>query len=342
MTDEASQDAATRIADTGRQVVAAAETLADLAVLETTLLGKKSELSLARRSLGSMEPDQRKEAGAAFNATREALGDAIEARRAELADAELRATLDAEALDLTRYVEPVERGHVHPVTATRDRLEDIFVGLGFEVVEGPNLETDWFNFGALNIPAHHPARGMHDTFHLDVGEPGEYVLRTHTSPVQIRHMRAVTAHRGGPPIYAVMPGRVYRNERTDATHLAALHQLEGLVIDRQITLGHLEGTIDTFIRAYFGSEFETRFRPSYFPFTEPSAEVDMRVPGGEWLEIAGCGMVHPTVLRNGGIDPEEWSGFAFGFGIDRLAKMRHDVSDIREFVANDVRFLSQF
>ena len=145
-----------------------------------------------------------------------------------------------------------------------------------------------------------------------------------------------------PPIYSIMPGRVYRNERTDATHLAALHQLEGLVIDRDITLGHLAGTIDTFIKTYFGTEFETRFRPSYFPFTEPSAEVDMRVPGGEWLEIAGCGMVHPTVLRNGGIDPEEWSGFAFGFGIDRLAKMRHDVSDIREFVANDVRFLSQF
>ena len=342
MTVEATQIAATRIAEAGVEAVGAVATLAELTALETTLLGKKSELSMARRSLGSLEPDQRREAGAAFNATREALGAAIEARRSELAAAEHRASMEAEALDLTRFIGPVNRGHVHPVTATRERLEDIFIGLGFEVAEGPDLETDWFNFGALNIPPHHPARGMHDTFHLDLGGPGDYVLRTHTSPVQIRHMRAVTAERGGPPIYAIMPGRVYRNERTDATHLAALHQLEGLVIDRDITLGHLAGTIDTFIKTYFGTEFETRFRPSYFPFTEPSAEVDMRTAGGDWLEIGGCGMVHPTVLRNGGIDPEMWSGFAFGFGIDRLAKMRHDVPDIREFVANDVRFLSQF
>nr|WP_287393692.1 phenylalanine--tRNA ligase subunit alpha [Candidatus Microthrix sp.] len=265
MTVEATQIAATRIAEAGVEAVGAVATLAELTALETTLLGKKSELSMARRSLGSLEPDQRREAGAAFNATREALGAAIEARRSELAAAEHRASMEAEALDLTRFVGPVDRGHVHPVTATRERLEDIFIGLGFEVAEGPDLETDWFNFGALNIPPHHPARGMHDTFHLDLGGLGDYVLRTHTSPVQIRHMRAVTAERGGPPIYAIMPGRVYRNERTDATHLAALHQLEGLVIDRDITLGHLAGTIDTFIKTYFGTEFETRFRPSYFP-----------------------------------------------------------------------------
>ncbi|MEZ5381089.1 MAG: phenylalanine--tRNA ligase subunit alpha [Microthrixaceae bacterium] len=333
---------ATRIMEAGHSAVLGAATVAELAEVEIHLLGKKSELSQARRSLGAMDPERRREAGAALNAAKEALLRAIESRKAELAAAEQRERLQAEALDLTRFVEPVSRGHVHPVTATRERLEDIFVGLGFEVAEGPDLETDWFNFEALNIPAHHPARGMHDTFHLDVGEPGDYVLRTHTSPVQIRHMRAVAAERGGPPIYAVMPGRVYRNERTDATHLAALNQLEGLVVDRHITLGHLAGTIDAFIKAYFGTEFETRFRPSYFPFTEPSAEVDMRVPGGAWLEIGGCGMVHPTVLRNGGIDPEEWAGFAFGFGIDRLAKMRHDVSDIREFERNDIRFLSQF
>lgn len=331
------------LVERGRAAIEGADDSSALAAVETALLGKRSELSEARRSLGSVDPERRRELGSRLNDARSELVAHLERRAATLHAAEHRRRLTAEALDLTRFVGPVERGHAHPVTTTREQLEDIFAGLGWEVAEGPDLETDWFNFGALNFPPHHPARGMHDTFHLDLGEPGEHVLRTHTSPTQIRHMRAVVAERGGPPIYAIMPGRVYRNERTDSTHLAALHQLEGLVVDRGITLGHLAGTIDEFIKAYFGSQFETRFRPGHFPFTEPSAEVDMRASADEpWLEIAGCGMVHPTVLRNGGIDPEEWSGFAFGFGIDRLAKMRYGVEDIREFFANDLRFLSAF
>ena len=221
------------------------------------------------------------------------------------------------------------------MTQAWERLEDVFVGLGFTVAEGPEVETDWHNFEALNMPTSHPARNEFDTLFVDhAGAPaGTTVLRTHTSPVQIRTMLEQE-----PPIYIVAPGRVFRRDTPDATHMPVFHQIEGLVIDRDINLGHLAGTIEAFTKAFFGEGFTSRLRPSYFPFTEPSGEFDIRTPGGEWLELGGCGMVHPNVLRSGGIDPEEWSGFAFGFGIDRMAKERHHVEDLREMFTGDIRF----
>ena len=247
-------------------------------------------------------------------------------------------------MDLT---EPLDsgaegRGHVHLVTQTRQRLEDVFVGMGFQIAEGPEIETDWFNFQALNLPVNHPARSMWDTLYLDAGEPMQIVLRTHTSPVQVRAMMSAVREGSGPPIYAVCPGRTYRKETADATHLPVFHQIEGLVIDRGINMGHLAGTLDAFTKAYFGADLRSRLRPSYFPFTEPSAEFDVSTPDGGWLELGGCGMVHPNVLAAAGLDPEEWSGFAFGFGIERLAKIRHGLADIRDLMVNDVRFLRQF
>jgi phenylalanyl-tRNA synthetase alpha chain len=245
--------------------------------------------------------------------------------------------LEVERIDLTEVLSTPSRGHAHIVTQAWQRLEDVFVGMGFQVAEGPEVETDWYNFQALNMPPDHPARSMHDTFYVDHGAPGSTVLRTHTSPVQIRVMQTIA-----PPIYMIMPGKVFRNETTDATHLAVFHQIEGLVIDRGITLADLAGTIESFTKSFFGAEFSSRLRPSYFPFTEPSAEFDIRTPAGNWLELGGCGMVHPNVLRAGGLDPEEWSGFAFGFGIDRMAKERHGVGDVREMYSNDLRFVEQF
>ena len=216
-------------------------------------------------------------------------------------------------------------------------LEDVFVGLGFTVEEGPEVETDYYNFEALNFPEGHPARDMYDTLYVDFGKPGHTLLRTHTSPVQVRVMQEQP-----PPIYSVMPGRTFRQDTADATHLPVFHQIEGLVVDRGITFGDLAGTIDRFTKAYFGGGFSSRLRPSYFPFTEPSAEFDIIRPDGSFLELGGCGMVHPNVLRNCGIDPEEFSGFAFGFGIERLAITKAGVDDLRELITNDVRFLRQF
>jgi phenylalanyl-tRNA synthetase alpha chain len=240
------------------------------------------------------------------------------------------------------------RGHLHLVTQARDRLEDVFVGMGYTVAEGPEAETDWYNFGALNFPPSHPARDMYDTLYLELGEPETILLRTHTSPVQIRVMEATE-----PPIYSVMPGRCYRQDTADASHLPNFHQIEGLVVDRGITFGDLAGTLDTFTAAYFGPGITSRLRPSYFPFTEPSAEFDITCVfcAGDgcrscgrtgWLELGGCGMVHPNVFRAVGYDPEVWTGFAFGFGIDRMTIQRHGIDDMRELVTNDIRFLEQF
>jgi phenylalanyl-tRNA synthetase alpha chain len=226
---------------------------------------------------------------------------------------------------------------LHLVTQATQRLEDVFIGLGFQVAEGPEVESDFYNFEALNMPKSHPARSMWDTLFVESEEPGSVVLRTHTSPVQIRVMQ-----NWPPPIYAIMPGRVFRRDTPDATHMPVFHQIEGLVIDRNITFKDLAGTIEAFTKAFFGDDFTSRLRPSYFPFTEPSAEFDIRRANGSWIELGGCGMVHPDVLRAGGLDPEEWSGFAFGFGIDRMAKERHNVEDIREMYTNDLRFLRQF
>ncbi len=312
--------------------------LAEAQALETELLGKKGPFAEFKTRLGGLATvDEKKAVGQAVNEATQRVAAAVQARVAELKRAERAVQLEAERIDLTEVLSRPSRGHAHIVTQAWQRLEDVFVGLGFQVAEGPEVETDWYNFEALNMPPDHPARSMHDTFYVDHGTPGSTVLRTHTSPVQIRVMQRVA-----PPIYMIMPGRVFRNETTDATHLAVFHQIEGLVIDRGITLADLAGTIESFTKAFFGEGFSSRLRPSYFPFTEPSAEFDIRTPKGDWLELGGCGMVPPTVLRAGGLDPEEWSGFAFGFGIDRMAKERHAVGDVREMYTNDIRFVEQF
>lgn len=328
--------------------VAAATSLDDLHVIEAELLGKKGALTALKKQMGGLDPDQRRAAGAALNEARATIESVIEARRIELEAAARSRMIAAERLDLTELTDTIERGTVHLVTQTWDRLVDVFVGMGFTVAEGPEVETDWYNFEALNIPAAHPARGMWDTLYVDLGDPETVLLRTHTSPVQIRVMTD-----GEPPIYAVMPGRVYRRDTADASHMPVFHQIEGLVVDRGISFADLAGTLEAFTSAYFGGSIHSRLRPSYFPFTEPSAEYDINCVFCEgrgcrtcqhtgWLELGGCGMVHPNVLRNVGLDPEEWSGFAFGFGLDRLALMRHGVDDIREMYTGDVRFLEQF
>ncbi|MGA1163270.1 MAG: phenylalanine--tRNA ligase subunit alpha [Ilumatobacteraceae bacterium] len=318
--------------------VAAASSVDEIARLDAELLGKKGALAGLKSGLGKLSTvEEKKAAGAAVNEAMSVVEEALSERRRNLGRAEREVQLAAEALDLTEFAITPRRGRAHIVTQAWERLEDVFVGLGFQVAEGPEVETDWYNFEALNMPPSHPARSMHDTFYVDHGAPGSTVLRTHTSPVQIRVMQLVQ-----PPIYMVMPGRVFRNETTDSPHLAVVHQIEGLVIDRGITLADLAGTIDSFTKAFFGTDFGSRLRPSYFPFTEPSAEFDIRTPTGDWLELGGCGMVHPNVLRAGGLDPEEWSGFAFGFGIDRMAKERHGVGDVREMYTNDIRFIEQF
>jgi phenylalanyl-tRNA synthetase alpha chain len=330
-------DLSTVVADALARI-AAIDDLSDLAAVETELLGKRGDLSQAKTRLGSIESiDDRKELGRAINAATLSVTEALAVRRATMATAARSAQLAAERLDLTETISTPTRGHAHIVTQAWERLEDVFLGLGFQVAEGPEVETDWYNFGALNMPESHPARGMWDTLFVDHGDPGTVVLRTHTSPVQIRVMESQA-----PPIYIIAPGRVYRRDTPDATHMPVFHQIEGLVVDRGITMADLAGTIEAFTKAFFGGEFTSRLRPSYFPFTEPSAEFDIRTPTGQWLELGGCGMVHPEVLRAGGLDPEEWSGFAFGFGIDRMAKERHGVDDIREMYTNDIRFLEQF
>ena len=327
--------------------VAAATDLEALHAVEIELTGKRSVLTEAKKHLGGLEPDERREVGQRVNAVRTEVARLLEDRRVVLAAAERRRQLDVERLDLTER-EPATAGHLHLVTQARDHLEDVFVGMGFTVAEGPEVETDFYNFEALNLPASHPARGMWDTFYVELGDPGTVLLRTHTSPVQIRVMEATE-----PPIYSIMPGRVYRRDTADATHTPVFHQIEGLVIDKGISFADLAGTLDAFTRAYFGRQVQSRLRPSYFPFTEPSAEYDIscvfcggsgcRSCGGTgWLELGGCGMVHPNVFAAVGYDPEVWTGFAFGFGIDRMTAQRSGVDDLRDLFTNDVRFLEQF
>jgi phenylalanyl-tRNA synthetase alpha chain len=325
----AGQDAAGRLGT--------ALTLDELRDLAADLLGKQSGLAAVKRQLGSLAPDDRRSVGQAVN---EALGVAQAAhdeRRSVLAAEVRRQQLEAERLDLTASTTRPRRGHLHPVTQAWQRLEDVFIGLGFRIVEGPEVESDYYNFEALNMGPGHPARSMFDTLFVDYGEPGSTVLRTHTSPVQIRAMQTLR-----PPLYVVAPGRVFRRDTPDATHMPVFHQIEGLVFDAGITFAHLAGTIQAFTEAFFGPGFNSRLRPSYFPFTEPSAEFDIERPDGSWLELGGCGMVHPNVLRAGGIDPEVYSGFAFGFGIDRMAKEFNGVDDMRELFSNDLRVLEQF
>jgi phenylalanyl-tRNA synthetase alpha chain len=326
-----------RIEATADEQIAAAATLAELRTVESELLGKRSPLSQVKGRLGGLAPDERRELGQAVNRAKATITAAIEHRREELQAAARREQLEAERLDLTEVPPGVGAGHLHLVTQAMQRLEDVFVGMGFTIAEGPEVETDWNNFGALNFPPGHPARDMYDTLYVEHGEPGSTLLRTHTSPVQVRVMTNQP-----PPIYSVMPGRVFRQDTPDATHMPVFHQIEGLVIDRDITFADLAGTMDVFTKAFFGGDFTSRLRPSYFPFTEPSAEYDIQRPDGTWLELGGCGMVHPNVLTNCGIDAEHWQGFAFGFGLDRLAISAHGVDDLRLLFTNDIRFLERF
>jgi phenylalanyl-tRNA synthetase alpha chain len=341
-------DALPQLQEEGIARIAATATVDDLVAAEADLVGRTSVLVDLQKRLGSLPAEERKAAGQALNTTRQALTAALAERRTELEAAERAAQLEAERLDLTELPYRPRRGHLHLVTQTRDRLEDVFVGMGYTVSEGPEVETDWRNFQALNIPQAHPARSNHDTLYLDYGDPETVLLRTHTSPVQVRVMETQA-----PPIYSIMPGRVYRKDTPDARHNATFNQIEGLVVDRGITFGDLAGTIETFTKALFGDDISARLRPAYFPFTEPSAEFEVTcsICRGEgcrtcsqtgWIELGGCGMVHPNVLTMCGIDPEEWSGFAFGFGIDRIAQIRHEIADMRILLDNDVRFVQQF
>ncbi|MGD1011977.1 MAG: phenylalanine--tRNA ligase subunit alpha [Acidimicrobiales bacterium] len=346
----------TNPADEIRQIeaeaTAALTAATDLETLEESerlaFRSKKSRFAAIYQQLGSCEPAERRELGRMLNELRGRLEDIAEARRAELALSARTERLAADRLDLTEVLPGRLAGHLHLVTQVREMLEDVFVGMGYEIAEGPEVETGWRNFDALNIPEDHPARSIFDTFYVEFGEPWSVVLRPHTSPVQIRLLE-----RGTLPIYAVAPGRTYRKDTPDSTHLPVFHQIEGLVVDRGVTFADLKGTIDLFVGAIFGEQTRTRLRPAYFPFTEPSAEFEMScvICGGEgcrtcsgigWIELGGCGMVHPAVFEATGVDPEEWTGFAFGFGIDRLAIMRHEISDLRVMVENDARFLAQF
>jgi len=338
---------AEQLVDRARRAVDDASTEAALGEVENAFLGKRGELARAQRALGSLDPDRRREVGRELNAARARLEALLSDRRASLHAEERTRRLAAERLDLTELVEVSRRGRLHVVERTRQQLEDVFVGMGFVVVEGPEVETDFHNFEALNMPIAHPARSMWDTLYVDLGPPESVVLRTHTSPVQIRLMQ-----RQGPPIYAVMPGRCYRRDTPDARHIPTFHQIEGLVVDHGISFGDLAGTIETFTTAYFGPEIHSRLRPSYFPFTEPSAEYEVTctICKGAgcrtcshtgWIELGGCGMVDPAVFEAVGVDAEEWTGYAFGFGIDRCAQMRHELPDMRVLLENDARVLER-
>jgi phenylalanyl-tRNA synthetase alpha chain len=337
--------------------IAALESVEQLRESEPSITGKRSILSALQKSFGVLAPEERKEAGAQLQEARRVVESALEARRRELSQLARVQILLEDRLDLGDVVVSDVRwsasvGHPSLIAITQRELEDVFVAMGFTVSEGPEVESDWYNFEALNIPPAHPARGLWDTFYVDLGEPETVVLRTHTSPTQIHLMEAAVANETL-PIHSVMPGRCYRRDTPDARHLATFHQIEGLVVDRGITFGDLAGTIQTFTSAYFGDDMESRLRPAYFPFTEPSAEFEITCAicrgrgcrtcsNTGWVELGGCGMVDPAVFAAVGIDADEWSGFAFGFGIDRCALMRHEIPDIRSFMENDIRFLSQF
>jgi phenylalanyl-tRNA synthetase alpha chain len=320
------------------RALAAFRAAADVASLENAkarFLGKGGELGAFRPS-GS--PEERKAAGARFNAAKQRIEAALEERRADLARAKLDARLGEEALDVTLPARGRRRGSVHPVIRTWQRVEAIWQSLGFDVADGPEIETDWYNFTALNNPENHPARSMQDTFYVDLkDEQGlPLLLRTHTSPMQVRYARMHT-----PPIKVIAPGRTYRVD-SDATHSPMFHQVECLWIDEDISFADLKGVYTDFLRRFFeNDELEVRFRPSYFPFTEPSAEIDMKLKG-RWLEISGSGQVHPTVVKNFGLDPERYIGFAFGSGLERLTMLRYGIEDLRLFFDGDLRFLSQF
>ncbi len=321
-----------------------------LEAIRLAAVGKKGEVALKMRELGRMTPEERKAVGPKLNALKDEINAALAAKKAALADAALDERLRGEWLDVTLPGRPRPRGTVHPVSQVTEEVAAIFADLGFSVAEGPQIETDWYNFDALNIPPHHPARQEFDTFymHRDAGDDrAPHVLRTHTSPVQIRAMEAA-----GAPIRVIAPGRVYRSDY-DQTHTPMFHQVEGLAIDRDISMANLKWVLEEFCRAFFEVEsVELRFRASHFPFTEPSAEVDLRCSwqggqlkvgeGDDWMEILGSGMVHPKVLQAAGVDPDAWQGFAFGLGIDRLAMLKYGIPDLRAFFDSDLRWLRHY
>ncbi len=322
---------------------------ASLEDLRVQAVGKKGEISLKMRELGKMTPEERQVAGPALNALKNEVNSAISARKASLADAALEERLRTEWLDVTLPGRPRRRGTIHPVSQVTEEVTAIFADMGFSVAEGPQIETDWYNFDALNIPGHHPARAEMDTFYTHRKEGDNrppHVLRTHTSPVQIRHLEA-----HGAPCRIIAPGRVYRADY-DQTHTPMFHQVEGLAIDKDISMANLKWALEEFFSAFFGGTVKTRFRASHFPFTEPSAEVDIQCSwedgtvkvgeGDDWLEVLGSGMVHPHVLKSGGIDPAEWQGFAFGIGIDRLAMLKYGIPDLRAFFDSDLRWLRHY
>lgn len=294
-------------------------------------LGKKGEVTQLLKGLGKLSPEERPVAGDKINKAKDALLQELNARRTALEEAQMQAKLAAETIDVTLPGRGQTVGGLHPVTKTIQRIEDFFGSIGFSVAEGPEIEDDYHNFEALNIPAHHPARAMHDTFYFNANT----VLRTHTSPVQVRTMES-----DKPPIRIICPGRVYRCD-SDQTHSPMFHQVEGLLVDKDISFADLKGILEQFLKAFFEDDVKVRFRPSYFPFTEPSIEVDIDRGDGKWLEVLGCGMVHPKVFEYSGIDPEEYTGFAFGMGVERLAMLRYGVNDLRLFFDNDLRFLNQ-
>lgn len=328
--------------------VEAADSLQALEDVRVAALGKKGAITAQMKNLGGLEPEQRKAAGQALNAIKDDVAAAINAKKTAMTDAELNAKLLAEKIDVTLPVRPESDGFIHPISQTIEEVVAILGEMGFAVAEGPEIEDDWYNFTALNIPEDHPARQEHDTFYLPgVGEKGRKVLRTHTSPVQIRTMM-----NSEPPLRIIAPGRTYRCDY-DATHSPMFHQIEGLVVDEATHMGHLKGCLIDFCRAYFDiDELPVRFRPSYFPFTEPSAEVDIGCSrkGGEfkighgedWLEILGCGMVNDKVLENCGIDSTKYQGFAFGIGIERLAMLKYGIPDLRTFYESDLRWLRHY
>lgn len=332
-----------KLVKTAQAAVDATNDLSALDAVRVQYLGKKGELTQQMQSLGKLPAEERRDAGMVINVAKQAVQNAIEQRRTTLQAELLNSKLSSEAIDVSLPGRGQQNGGLHPVTRTLQRIEALFTQLGFEIAEGPEIEDDYHNFEALNIPESHPARAMHDTFYIDE----HTVLRTHTSPVQVR----VMAERK-PPLRVIAPGRVYRCD-SDLTHTPMFHQIEGLLVDDRVTFADLKGIIDEFLRQFFEKDLPVRFRPSYFPFTEPSAEVDIQcvMCGGDgcrvcshtgWLEVLGCGMVHPKVLAHVNIDSEKFTGFAFGMGIERLAMLRYGVNDLRLFFENDLRFLRQF
>lgn len=331
------------LANEAKTAIAAAEDGATLEQLRVDYLGKKGQITSLLKGLGKLSAEERPKAGALINVVKQELQDLIGSRKTALESAVVEAQLGKETIDVTLPGRGQSTGGIHPVTRTIERIEDFFASIGFDVVEGPEIEDDYHNFEALNIPAHHPARAMHDTFYVDEST----VLRTHTSPVQVRVMETEK-----PPLRIICPGRVYRCD-SDLTHTPMFHQVEGLLIDEHSSFADLKGVVEEFLRVFFEKELQVRFRPSYFPFTEPSAEVDIQCVncGGQgcrvcsqtgWLEVMGCGMVHPRVFEYSKIDTEKYSGFAFGMGVERLAMLRYGVNDLRLFFDNDLRFLEQF